>query len=977
MRGSLLRGAFVRVSLATPNRNRFRDPTDRPHDARPFLYCRSDEGFPTTAQVVKARMASLGTTSSKRAASDLDAEVRDFVADLDAWSANANREDATAQSEPTVFVPRDASVESVPIRGSRVATVTATKPETDASSPSAENALREGMPTLADLDAAERRLAGDGVGGLFAEAAKHGAGAKTEDLSVSGATRADREKLLAGLRAAPARERRWAAAREKEKGNELFKAREYRSAIEAYDVSIALDCTTPAPFANRAAAYMKLRRWSDAVNDCDAALALDPENFKALLRRGACVLEANEEDAAERALEDFEQCVTIEAKKKKESEPSDAELVRLTEKARKMLSDAKTKAARAAMRRVAIEEDDEKMATETSSSSDDKEATKKRSTKDAVRPEVSSARMGPMVIEEIVEDPAPAPAPPRKKIVIEEASDSDDDDASASSPDLAARVAALKDEGNACFARGAYDEAIERYDEAIRAFADSDGADETAARVDKRSRAVLYANRAASLLKRGDFARAERDANDAVSCDASYIKGFHRRAAARTGLHKFEGALEDYEKVVRAAPESAALQREVNACMEKAAEAMLGGFAETSARGDIASALSGGAKTVAIEPDSDDDSDEDEARDSLTEAAMEAAPPAKQAAPTSPATRAQKIAIVEEDSSDDEEDETRVTETPAAVAVPMDETKPEPSSSSVAKEHGKSSPKDAPSEPTSVSAASAHKDRGNALFRVGDFAGAEAAYSAAVAADPSAAAFYANRAAARLKLGAHDDALQDADAALALDPAHARARHRRAAALAKLGPSRAAEAAEEYARVAAAHPGHAGVAAEAEAAAEAARHFRAEEDSKRSGPAESSVSETRKLTKPTRTIPRAPRTATELERGCVSLRDDPDSLLAFLSSVEDEALPALLKHSVSAKILGAYCVAFERAGVAGDGEKNAEAKKKIAATLAALARSPRFALAAASLAAADKAAIARVFDALGEACASETRDAWR
>jgi len=295
----------------------------------------------------------------------------------------------------------------------------------------------------------------------------------------------------------------------------------------------------------------------------------------------------------------------------------------------------------------------------------------------------------------------------------------------------------------------------------------------------------------------------------------------------------------------------------------------------------------------------------------------------------------------------------------------------------VAKEHGKSSPKDAPSEPTSVSAASAHKDRGNALFRVGDFAGAEAAYSAAVAADPSAAAFYANRAAARLKLGAHDDALQDADAALALDPAHARARHRRAAALAKLGPSRAAEAAEEYARVAAAHPGHAGVAAEAEAAAEAARHFRAEEDSKRSGPAESSVSETRKLTKPTRTIPRAPRTATELERGCVSLRDDPDSLLAFLSSVEDEALPALLKHSVSAKILGAYCVAFERAGVAGDGEKNAEAKKKIAATLAALARSPRFALAAASLAAADKAAIARVFDALGEACASETRDAWR
>ena len=959
-------------------------------------------------------MASLGTTSS--AAADLDAEVRDFVADLDAWSANAKREDAAAQSEPTVFVPRDASLESVPIRGSRRATVTATKPDdargekekgaSDASSPSAR-ALREGMPTLADLDAAERRLAGDGVRGLFAEAAKHGAGAKTEDLSVGGASRADREKLLAGLRGAPARERRWAAAREKEKGNELFKAREYRSAIEAYDVSIALDATTPAPFANRAAAYMKLRRWSDAARDCDAALALDPENFKALLRRGACVLEANEEDAASRALEDFELCAAIEAKRKKDaSEPSDAELVRLTTKARKMLSDAKTKAARAAMRRVAIEEDDETIATCSSSST----VSKSVSTKDASAP-VSSARMGPMVIEEIVEDSAPAAAPSRVKIVIEEASDSDDDDASAASPDLAARVAALKDEGNACFARGAYDEAIERYDEAIRAVADSDGADEneTSARnkkkVDARARAVLYANRAASLLKRGDFARAERDANDAVSCDASYIKGFHRRAAARTGLHKFEGALEDYEKVVRATPESAALQREVNACMEKAAEAMLGGLAG-DARGDIAAALSGGAKAVAIEPDSDDDSDEDESRDAPTEAAMEAAKKPPAPAPTSPATRARTIAIVEEDSSDDEEDETRVTETSAAVAVTTTERKPTPSSSTVAKDHP-SVPKDAPSEPSSAfSAAVAHKDRGNALFRVGDFAGAEAAYSAAVAADPSAAAFYANRAAARLKLGAHEDALRDADAALALDPAHARARHRRAAALAKLGPSRAAEAAEEYARVAAAHPDHAGVAAEAEAAAEAASRFFAEFDSKSSslpprgafekkeegdprrelpvdGPA--SVSETRTRKKPTPT-PRAPRTATELERGCVSLRDDPEALLAFLTSVADEALPALLKHSVSAKILGAYCVAFERA-VAGDGdgasaasrEKNAsfDAKKKTAATLAALARSPRFALAAASLAAADKAAIARVFDALGEACASETRDAWR
>ena len=72
------------------------------------------------------------------------------------------------------------------------------------------------MPTLADLNAAEQKMDGHGVGGVFAEAAKREAEAKAEDLSVSGATRADREKLLAGLRDAPARERRWAAAREGE-----------------------------------------------------------------------------------------------------------------------------------------------------------------------------------------------------------------------------------------------------------------------------------------------------------------------------------------------------------------------------------------------------------------------------------------------------------------------------------------------------------------------------------------------------------------------------------------------------------------------------------------------------------------------------------------------------------------------------------------------------------------------------------------
>ena len=71
-------------------------------------------------------MASLGLpgASSARGA-DLDAEVRDFVADLASWSSASNREDALASAEPAAFVPRDANA-GAPIRGAQRATVTAT-----------------------------------------------------------------------------------------------------------------------------------------------------------------------------------------------------------------------------------------------------------------------------------------------------------------------------------------------------------------------------------------------------------------------------------------------------------------------------------------------------------------------------------------------------------------------------------------------------------------------------------------------------------------------------------------------------------------------------------------------------------------------------------------------------------------------------------------------------------------------------------
>ncbi|KAG7968358.1 hypothetical protein I3843_08G150700 [Carya illinoinensis] len=74
------------------------------------------------------------------------------------------------------------------------------------------------------------------------------------------------------------------ATSEKELGNELFKQKKFKEAIECYSRSIALSPTAVA-YANRAMAYLKIRRFQEAENDCTEALNLDDRYIKAYSRR--------------------------------------------------------------------------------------------------------------------------------------------------------------------------------------------------------------------------------------------------------------------------------------------------------------------------------------------------------------------------------------------------------------------------------------------------------------------------------------------------------------------------------------------------------------------------------------------------------------------------------------------------------------------------------------------------------------------
>ena len=113
-----------------------------------------------------------------------------------------------------------------------------------------------------------------------------------------------------------------------------------------------------------------------------------------------------------------------------------------------------------------------------------------------------------------------------------------------------------------------------------------------------------------------------------------------------------------------------------------------------------------------------------------------------------------------------------------------------------------------------LEAMAAAREKGNALFKEGDKAGARDAYGVALDAHPTApgaALLRCNRAACRAALGDAAGALQDAEDALAEDESYTKAKLRRAAALAALGDSRAADAVAAYRELRALIPGDDGV----------------------------------------------------------------------------------------------------------------------------------------------------------------------
>ena len=119
-----------------------------------------------------------------------------------------------------------------------------------------------------------------------------------------------------------------------------------------------------------------------------------------------------------------------------------------------------------------------------------------------------------------------------------------------------------KARGNACFARGEWEDAARHYTLALEA-APADAPEESAPdedaggeRARRRDRAVYLSNRAACRVKLESHKEAEEDCTAAIAEDDTYAKAYLRRSAARESLDDLEGALVDVERAAELEPGS-------------------------------------------------------------------------------------------------------------------------------------------------------------------------------------------------------------------------------------------------------------------------------------------------------------------------------------------------------------------------------------------------------------------------------------
>ncbi|CAE8663675.1 unnamed protein product [Polarella glacialis] len=362
----------------------------------------------------------------------------------------------------------------------------------------------------------------------------------------------------------------------RKKGNDLHEARDYEGAVEQYTAAIKA-APSSILHSNRAAAYMMLGWWSQALRDTRAALRKDPDNFKARERHGKVLVAMDNLDAAAEVVAELE---LLDAEdlpsnlQQSQSLPGLGWLVKVArnpctlDDCRAVLQVFGSKAELASPLGTRLRKTLVKALVERSDAVDNQRKIRpalqaNRRTEadgDEIQEITPFAEEAVRVTGELLQDhPDDAELRywrGRALVRLGRHSDAEsefqrglkDDPENQQIMALMETVESLegiKQRANAFYKEGKLSEAVQLYTRGIECDPDC---------VDARTVATLYYNRSAALRKQGEPEQALQDANMALVLHAKWTKALYRRGILLLECGRFAEALTELKVVQRADP---------------------------------------------------------------------------------------------------------------------------------------------------------------------------------------------------------------------------------------------------------------------------------------------------------------------------------------------------------------------------------------------------------------------------------------
>ena len=558
------------------------------------------------------------------------------------------------------------------------------------------------------------------------------------------------------------------AEKEKQKGNECFRSKEFDEAFMYYSRSLFFDSANHIVYANRAMTCLRLKKYEQAENDCTKALEIDGAYVKALSRRG---MARHKRGKYYEAVQDFSAAL--------EREPENKELKKLKASSQKMHEEvggivtggknapsASGASARKKMSRISIEEvedeeeDEEDEGTEPFDASlDFVQAASFASRKpgfvfkagseglgyyrDGARKKQASTRI--QIVETDEDEDEDEDEEEEKKSTSSSsaspksvASDGyvhlkspTSKDSSLSSEEREKAGLEAKAAGGTAFKRGDLDDAYRMFSRAIDLF--PSGHEETA---------KCLNNRALVNMRMGKHQDVVRDCTMVLDDAPENIKALLRRGAAREETGAFQGALDDMCTVMKIDPSREIVSKAISRLLVKIQEAPAPSAEEVAEK---------------KRKEASEKAEKKRAKAAAAEKKRKEKFAAKKAEEEDRAAKKKEKAVAKARAKAEKE---------KAEKEKAEKERAAKAKAKAAAEKATAAKKALPKLDASKSALN-YKDEGNAHFKAGKFHDAVVSYSMALRVDAECLPAISNRAISKLKLKDFSGAVEDCTKGLA------------------------------------------------------------------------------------------------------------------------------------------------------------------------------------------------------------------